>query len=336
LVQGAARERAKVAVTTAQTAKKLAEEQAAASKARQDEVEREFQRKVELSRTGSVSERDLSQVRALRDTGAADLRASLTQIQLKAEAIAIAEVETQMAEANLDNAQAVVEQQQAALAQAKVDLDRTVLRAPIDGTIIKRDVNPGQTVAVSLEAKTLFEIANDLRQMEVHGKIDEADVGQLHIGQTASFTVDAYADRTFGGKVLQIRKTPEVVRNVVTYTAIISAPNPDLLLLPGMTAQLRIAVSNTGEVLKIPGQAVRFRPKIGGATAGDQNRPTSAATVWVVSGGGEPRPISVKLGASDDTGAALLEGSLNEGQQLIIGMANSQKRRNYLGFRVGF
>jgi HlyD family secretion protein len=95
-------------------------------------------------------------------------------------------------------------------------------------------------------------------------------------------------------------------------------------------------VSNTGDVLKIPGQAVRFRPKIGGATAGDQNRPTSAATVWVVSGGGEPRPISVKLGASDDTGAALLEGSLNEGQQLIIGMANSQKRRNYLGFRVGF
>ena len=230
-------------------------------KAKQNEVERELQRKLELARTGSVTERDLSQVRALRDAGAADLRASLEQIQMKAEAIAIAEAEQRMAEANLDNAQAVVEQRQAALDQARLDLDRTVLRAPIDGIIIKRDVNPGQTVAVSLEAKTLFKIANDLREMEVHGKIDEADVGQLKVGQTAQFTVDAYPDRTFSGQVLQIRKSPEVVQNVVTYTAIISAPNPDLLLLPGMTAQLRIVVSDTGEVLKIPSQALRFRPK---------------------------------------------------------------------------
>ena len=116
---------------------------------------------------------------------------------MKAEAIAIAEAEQEMAEANLDNAQAVVEQKQAALDQAQVDLDRTVLRAPIDGVIIKRDVNPGQTVAVSLDAKTLFKIANDLREMEVHGKIDEADVGQLKVGQTAEFTVDAYPDQTF-------------------------------------------------------------------------------------------------------------------------------------------
>ena len=128
---------------------------------------------------------------------------------MKAEAIAIAEAEERMAEANLDNAQAVVEQRQAALDQARLDLDRTVLRAPIDGIIIKRDVNPGQTVAVSLEAKTLFKIANDLREMEVHGKIDEADVGQLKVGQTAQFTVDAYPDRTFSGKVLA---DPQVAR----------------------------------------------------------------------------------------------------------------------------
>lgn len=340
LVQGAALERAKVAVTTAQTAKKLAEEQAIAIKAKQDEVERELQRKLELARTGSGSERDLSQVRALRDTGAADLRASLTQIQMKAEAIAIAEAETHMAEANLDNAQAVVEQRQAALAQAKVDLDRTVLRAPIDGIIIKRDVNPGQTVAVSLEAKTLFKIANDLREMDVQGRIDEADVGQLRIGQNASFTVDAYPDQIFSGKVVQIRKTPEVVQNVVTYTAIVSAPNPDLLLLPGMTAQLRIAVNDSGEVLKIPGQALRFRPKIESGAAsgrlGGQTSPHSAATVWVVGGGGRPNPLAVKLGASDDTGAALLDGPLTEGQELIIGVASSRKRWDHLGFRVGF
>ena len=340
-VQKAALERAKVAVANAQTAEKLAEEQSAANEARQNEVEREFLRKVTLARTGAGTERDLTQVQALRDAGAADLRASLDQIQMKTEAIAIAEAERLMAEANLENAQAVVEQRQAALDQAGLDLDRTVLRAPIDGIIIKRDVNPGQTVAVSLEAKTLFKIANDLREMEVHGKIDEADVGQLKVGQTAKFTVDAYPDRTFSGRVLQIRKSPEVVQNVVTYTAIVSAPNPDLLLLPGMTAQLQIVVSDTSGVLKIPSQALRFRPSDSGPASGqqgaNQGAPSSAsATVWLVGDGGRPRPLAVRLGVSDDNAAELLEGGLAEGDQLIIGIANSQKQRGYFGVRLGF
>src|SRR5258706_8198867 len=301
-VEKAALERATVAVTNAQTAKKLAEAQSAANKARQDEVERDLLRKRELARTGSGTERDLSQVRALREAGAADLRASLEQIQMKEEAIAIAEAEKHMAEANLENAQAVVEQRQAALDQAGLDLDRTVLRAPIDGIIIKRDVNPGQTVAVSLEAKTLFKIANDLRQMEVHGKIDEADVGQLKAGQAAQFTVDAYPDRTFSGQVLQIRKAPEVVQNVVTYTTIVSAPNPDLLLLPGMTAQLRIVVSDTGGILKIPSQALRFppkgvRPSPGNQSANQVASPKASPTRWRPCHARPPKPDSRRLRA---------------------------------------
>jgi HlyD family secretion protein len=340
-LQKAALQRATVAVTNAQTAKKVAEAQSAASKARQDEVERDLLRKLELARTGSVTDRDLSQVRALRDAGVADMRASLEQTQMKEEAIAIAEAEKYMAEANIENSQAVVEQRQAALDQAGLDLDRTVLRAPIDGIIIKRDVNPGQTVAVSLEAKTLFKIANDLREMEVHGKIDEADVGQLKPGQPTQFTVDAYPDRTFSGQVSQIRKAPEVVQNVVTYTTIVSAPNPDLLLLPGMTAQLRIVVSDTGEILKIPSQALRFRPNGAGPASGRQDASQAAssrasATVWLVGDDGRPNPVAVRLGASDDNGAALLEGPLDEGQQVIIGIANSQKQRGYLGVRLGF
>ena len=340
-VQKAALERGTIAVANAQTAKKLAEAQSTATKARQDEAERDFQRKLDLARTGSVTERELGQVRALRDAGAADLRASMEQIQMKAEAIAIAEAEQRMSEANLHNAQAVVEQKQAVLNQAQLDLDRTVLRAPIDGIIIKRDVNPGQTVAVSLEAKTLFTIANDLREMEVHGKIDEADVGQLKVGQAAQFTVDAYPDRTFNGRVVQIRKSPEVVQNVVTYTTIISAPNPDLLLLPGMTAQLRIAVSDVGDVLKIPSQALRFRPKDANPASGRQigNQAISSdasATVWLVDEHGRPSPVAVRLGASDDNGAALLEGPLTEGQQVIIGVANSQNQTGYFGIRLGF
>jgi HlyD family secretion protein len=339
-VQRAALERANVAMTNAQTAEKLAKDQSAANEARQDEAEREFLRKLALARTGSGTERDLSQARALRDAGAADLRASLEQIQMKAEAIAIAEAEKHMAEANLENADAVVEQRQAAVDQAEADLDRTVLRAPIDGIIIKRDVNPGQTVAVSLEAKTLFKIANDLREMEVHGKIDEADVGQLKVGQKVQFAVDAYPDRTFSGQVLQIRKAPEAVQNVVTYTTIVSAPNPDLLLLPGMTAQLRIVVSDARGILKIPSQALRFRPNDAGPPTGregaNQAASSQTATVWLVGDGGRPKPVAVRLGVSDDNSSELLEGPIAEDQQVIVGIANSQKQSSYFGLRLGF
>jgi HlyD family secretion protein len=339
-LQKASLERAKVEVVNAQIAKRLAEAQSAAITARQDELERDLQRKLQLVRTGSGTERDLTQTRAQRDAGLADLRASVEQIEMKAEAIAIAEAERKMAEANLDNAQAVVEQRQAAVDQARLDLDRTVLRAPIDGIVIKRDVNPGQTVAVSLDAKTLFKIANDLREMEVHGKIDEADVGQLKVGQLAQFTVDAYPDRTFSGRILQIRKSPEVAQNVVTYTTIVSAPNPDLLLLPGMTAQLRIIVRDTGAILKIPNQALRFRPSGSPPALGRQDASQIvskvSSTVWLVGDDGRPSPIAVKVGVSDDTGTALLESPLSEGQQVITGLANSQNRGGYFGIRLGF
>jgi HlyD family secretion protein len=333
LMRSAAVERAKAGLAMARSAKELAEQQAAAFKARQDEAETELRRKTVLARSGSGSERELEQAQALRNSGAADLRAALAQVQVKAEAISIAQAEALMAEADLANAQVAIEQKEAELAHAKADFDRTVLRSPIDGTVIKRDVNPGQTVAVSLEAKTLFTIANDLRAMEVHGMIDEADVGQLRIGQEVEFRVDAYPGRTFSGQILQIRKNPEVTQNVVTYTAIISAPNPDLLLFPGMTAQLRILVNDTGEVLKIPAQALRFHPKDRG---GIQTGGAPAVLVWIVDSDGRPKPVAVTIGASDDLGSAMIDGRLKEGQSVIIGAASPAKQRTYFGLRMGF
>ena len=336
----AAVQRAKAAVDNARTAQRICEAQLAAAQARQDETENELRRQSYLARTGDVSKRDLDQALATRNAGAADLRAAAAQVELKAEAAVMAEAELRMAEANVQNAEAVMKQQQAALEQAKLDLARTVLRAPIDGVIINRDINPGQTVAVSLDAKTLFTIANDLRLMAVHGKIDEADIGQLKVGQVAHFSVDAYPDRTFTGHVLQIRKSPEVVQNVVTYTAIISAPNPDLLLYPGMTAMLRIVVSDTGPTLIIPNQALRFRPSgtpaIGapkgdvGTTSGD------SATVWVLGEAGQPTPVAVSVGASDDSGTVLRTGLLSEGRPLIVGVASTRARTWPLGIRLGF
>jgi len=338
-LQKAALQRAKVALDNAHTARKVQEAQLTAAQAIQEETERDFERNLRLSRTAAVTDRDVTHTRAQRDAGAAGLVALQQQVTMKAEAVEIASAELAMAEANLTNAQAVVEQKQAAIEQAQLDLERTEIRSPIDGVILKRDVNPGQTVAVTLEAKTLFKIAQDLREMEVRGRIDEADVGRLQVGQTARFTVDAYPDRVFSGRVLQIRKSPEVVQNVVTYTAVISAPNPDLLLLPGMTAVLRIVIKDSGDTLKIPNQALRFR-------AGDKQQTVERGTegsassrpgtVWTVDGRGNPTPVDVTLGASDENSTQALSGGLTEGQKLIVGLATTQGRAGTFGLRFGF
>jgi HlyD family secretion protein len=340
-LQKATVERARLSVLNAHSDQCLAEALAAAAQAKQKEADREVERKTTLARTGSGSERDLSQAIAARDTGAADLRATLEQIKMKAQAIQIAEADVRIAEANFENAEAVIEQRQAALDQAELDVKHTVLSSPIDGVIISRNVDPGQTIAVSLEARTLFLIANDLDSMEIHGRIDEADIGSLKVGQTARFTVDAYPDRTFTGNVLQIRKASEVWQNVVTYTVIVSAANPDHLLLPNMTAELRIVVSDAGETLKIPNQALRFRPNATDEAAETREQDASEsssgpATVWELGNDGQPKSISVQVGLSDDNNTQLLEGPLAEGQPLIVGVSNSQAHPRFLGIRMGF
>jgi len=334
-LQKAALEKTKVALDNAGTARKVAESQLAAAKPRQDEADRDLTRNLKLSQSNAISDRELTQARTAREAGAAGLTALEDQIKMKAEGIDMARAELSMAEANVVNADAVVEQKRAALEQANVDLGRTEIRSPIDGVVIKREVNPGQTVAVNLEARMLFQIAKDLREMEVRGRIDEADVGRLQPGQTATFTVDAFPDRTFTGKVLQIRKAPEVVQNVVTYAAIVSAPNPELVLMPGMTANLRIVVSDTGDVLKIPNQALRFRPSQAPPAAAAA-RGTREATVWVLDNANQPSAMKITTGASDSAGTQVLSGALTEGQKVVIGLAAPDKPAQKLGLRLGF
>ena len=149
---------------------------------------------------------------------------------------------------------------EAQLAQARVDLDRTEIRAPVDGIVVKKSVEPGQTVAASLQAPELFVIAQDLRQMQVETSIDESEVGRIRVGQEANFTVDSFPGRTFRGNVAQIRKAAQVVQNVVTYIGVIRTSNPDLELFPGMTANVRVIVDTRQNVLKVPNAALRFRP----------------------------------------------------------------------------
>jgi len=165
-----------------------------------------------------------------------------------------------LALADVKSSQAVLRQREAALASARVDLTRTEIRAPVNGVVIKRSVELGQTVAASLQAPELFVIAKDLADMQVETSIDEADVGRMRAGQRASFTVDAFSGRTFNGEVKQIRKSAQTVQNVVTYTVLVSANNEGGQLLPGMTANVRIVTDTRDSALKVPNAALRFRP----------------------------------------------------------------------------
>ncbi len=341
-VQQSGLKRAELGVVNAETARKLAQAQAAAAQARRDQAELELQRKLLLSRSGVATEREVSQLRTLRDTSEAELRAAQEQVEMQANAIEIAEADVRMAAANLKNAEAVVEEKQAILDEAEVELGRTVVRAPIDGVVISREVNPGQAVAVGLETKTLFRIAHDLSEMQVRGSIDEADIGLLRDGQEARFTVDAYPNRVFDGRVVQVRKAPEVTQNVVTYAAIVSAPNPQRLLYPGMTAALRIITKETGDVLTVPNRALDFRPPVSGETplAADAMSSTAPAAgrakVWIKGFDGHPIPVEIQTGARNDDRTAVIAGPLSDGQPLIVGLAKPSGQRRFLGLNLGF
>jgi len=203
-------------------------------------------------------------------------RGSIAQSQLDESEAAHAQAlaNHRMAEDQVEYARAQVKLREAALLSARIDLDHTIIRSPVDGVVISRSVDVGQTVAASLQAPTLFTIAQDLRRMQVEVNLDEADIGAIKPDQRVSFTVDAFAGREFTGRVIQIRKAGQVVQNVVTYAVIVSAQNPDSSLLPGMTATVKILVAERPDAVKTPNAALRFRPDStteapSGSTAGD-------------------------------------------------------------------
>ena len=173
----------------------------------------------------------------------------------------VARADLIIAKAQVENAKAVIAQRRAQLDQAQIDLDRTVIRSPINGTVISRTVDVGQTVAASLQAPELFQIAQDLRRIRIEAQVNEADVGVISEGNPATFTVDAYPDRRFEGRVTQVRLAATDLENVVTYTVIIEASNEDRRLFPGMTANLQIVTAERENALRLPNDALRFRPR---------------------------------------------------------------------------
>ena len=214
----------------------------------------------------------------------------------------------------------MVKQRQAQLSQAQVDLERTAIRAPVDGIVVKRSVEPGQTVAASLQAPELFVIAKNLSDMQVETSIDEADVGRVRAGQKANFTVDAFPGRAFEGKVMQVRKAAQVVSNVVTYTVVVSAANPDFILLPGMTANVKLITAQKEKVLKVPNAALRFKPAVGvEEKATNKGARERGSRVWMMDENNQPKALVLRPGLSDGNMTEVLEGDLAEGAEVIVG-----------------
>lgn len=254
-----------------------------------------------------------------------------------------ARAQLRVVEAQASNSAALVRQRDAQLGQARVDLGRTEIRAPVDGIVIKKSVEPGQTVAASLQAPEMFVIARNLADMQVETAIDEADVGRLQVGQEATFTVDAFPGKRFKGEVKQVRKAAQVVSNVVSYTVVVSASNPDLILLPGMTANVRITTAQKDKVLKVANAALRFRPPSsdeksalagrqagpagGGSGMGRSRASGSMGKLWVLGSDGKPAAIEVKTGINDGTQTELLETELAEGREVIVGMNTAADKK---------
>ena len=262
-----------------------------------------------------------------------------------------ADINAKQADASLVSARAQVTQAQASLNQNRVNLSHTIITAPVDGIVISRNVDVGQTVAASMSAPTLFEIAKDLTEMQVNASVDEADIGLIKPGQNVTFKVDAYPKDTFAGTVAQVRLDPVVAQNVVSYVTIINVPNRELKLKPGMTANVTIEVARADDVVRVPNAALRFRPtqemlpqvaqnpsgqqangegrgawagRQNGSQAGARNRSAddTIARVWTLQDG-QLHPVRVRTGVTDGTVTAVVDGQISENTTVVTGVASA-------------
>jgi HlyD family secretion protein len=293
----------------------------------------DYDRAIGLTRDGVMSQQQLDLAKSNFDSAKASVGA---------------------ADANVTQAQAQVSQKDAAVAVAQTNLDYTVIRSPIDGTVVARNVDVGQTVAASLQAPTIFTIAQDLTKMWVYAKTDESDVGNIKIGKPVSFKVDAFPKDTFHGVVGQVRMNATTVQSVVTYDTIIEFANPELKLFPGMTAYVTIPVDTVKNAMKLPNTALRYKPPMsaeemlavykqyridageqkvaveetpggGQGAAGAQNPPHApkrdSAVVWKLHADNTMEPVKVSLGITDHAFtevSGVLKGTLKEGDDVII------------------
>jgi HlyD family secretion protein len=266
----------------------------------------------------------------------------------------IAQADYDQAVFNYENSKAALNNAKSSLARSKVNLDYATITSPIDGVVLNRAVEAGQTVAASFNTPTLFTIVNNLTQMEVHTSVDEADIGKVKQGQRVEFSVDAYPDLKFEGTVAEVRLQPVTTNNVVTYNVILNAPNPDKKLMPGMTASATIFVEEKSDALILSGKAMRFTPDpdylqkmmaervkdrpqsgesgtsseaslTGFQRQGDGNQEAGMKMVWILNDKGEIRPVPVKTGIDNGTNVEIVSG-LKEGDEVVISMTGGSEK----------
>ena len=349
-----------------------AEANVAVLKAQQDDALSLLKQQESLLKAGVIAQRDYDVAITAYKTSEARYNqavAQLNQAKLVEQssssagmaqsqaAVEQSQAQVQQSQAQVQQAAAQVQQAQAALSLAEVNLSHTTIASPIDGIVVSRDVNVGQTVAASLSAPTLFTIANDLTQMQVIANIDQADIGLVEQAKSVKFSVDAFPGKDFDGKIAEMRLNPTNVQNVVTYNVVINVDNPEQKLKPGMTANLTITIDERNDVLKVPNSALRFTPqdatrqRTGSGNAGGQNQggqggqgqgqrrqrqqgeqgdsnfaPASAPVlngqtriVWVLGQDGTPERRRIKVGLSDGAATEIVEGDLKEGDMVITG-----------------
>jgi HlyD family secretion protein len=264
------------------------------------------------------AEGDLASAQAALEL--ARVNASRTQALVAKQNSSQADLDQAMA--NLHQAEANVKIKQGALDKARADLEHCAIKSPVDGVVISRNVDVGQTVAASLQAPVIFAIANDLTKMQIDSNVAEADIGVATVGQNVDFTVDAFPSRTFHGKVVQVRNAPIIVQNVVNYDTVVGVSNSDLKLKPGMTANVSIKIAHRDDVLQIKNAALRYRPPDATpaetrSTSPPSGRPERRAdrTVYLFNGN-HPKPVQITTGISDGVVTEVLEG-LKEGDRVI-------------------
>ncbi len=238
------------------------------------------------------------------------------------------ETNYESAKAQVNAAKAQVAQTEASLKYAETNLRYTRILSPVDGIVVSRNVDVGQTVAASFQTPTLFNIAQDLTKMQIDTNVDEADIGRIKVGQDVEFTVDAYPDITFKGRVSQVRIAPITVQNVVTYDVVIRVDNPEFKLKPGMTANVSIIIAGKKDVLKIPNAALRFR--LSNTVKPSEYKGTG---VWITEKD-KPRRIKVSTGISDGSYTELVSGEIKEGQEVIVESLAKTKGRAPSGPRM--
>lgn len=274
------------------------------------EAQRDLERKRILARGDNVSQVDLFRAQAAFDMAVQNYKSAEADERAKIALTQAAESARLSAAAQVIHASAVVQQRRAALKAAQTDLERTKIRSPIDGVVIGRTIEEGQQVTVTLQTQTLFTVAQDLREMQIKISVDEADIGKVREGQPVIYTVDSFPGREFRAEVKQIRKDSQEKQNVITYVVVANAPNPDKMLLPGMTANARIVIDAHTNVHKVPVAALRFAPAEGHGP--------EASHLWTLGEDQRPKPVPVRVGLSD--GSMVEVSTAQPVEQVIVGI----------------